>query len=66
MARALYLKIGFFNVNGFIGQKTFDPEFSNFIQKYDIVALTETRHSKKECIEKLESNIPSNYLYFQR
>ena len=64
MARALYLKIGIFNINGFVGQKTFDPEFSIFIQKYDIVALNETWHSKKECKEKLKHNIPSNYLYF--
>ena len=60
-----YLNIGFFNINGIIGQKTFDPSFENLIKKYDIIALTETWHTNDTCIQNLKENIPENYLYFQ-
>ena len=60
-----YLNIGFFNINGIIGQKTFDPSFTELIKKYDIIALTETWHTNDACIQNLKENIPDNFLYFQ-
>ena len=59
------LKTGFLNVNGFVGQKTYDPEFNEILEKFDILCLTETWHSNKECIEKVKKNLSSNFLYFQ-
>ena len=47
------LKIGFLNVNGFVGQKTYDPEFNEILEKFDILCLTETWHSNEECIKKV-------------
>ena len=55
----------FFNINGIIGQKTFDPSFTELIKKYDIIALTETWHTNDACIQNLKENIPDNFLYFQ-
>ena len=46
------LKIGFLNVNGFVGQKIYDPEFNEILEKFDILCLTETWHSNEECIKK--------------
>ena len=60
-----YLNIGFFNINGIIGQKTFDPSFTNLSKKYDIIALTETWHTHDTCMQNLKENIPEHFLYFQ-
>ena len=60
-----YLDIGFFNINGIIGHKTFDPSFTNLIKKYDIIALTETWHTNDTCMQNLKENTPENFLYFQ-
>ena len=38
------IKIGFFNINGFVGHKTHDPEFSALVEKFDILVMTETWH----------------------
>ena len=59
------MNIGFFNINGIIGQKTFDPSFTELIKKYDIIALTETWHTNDACIQILKENILDNFLYFQ-
>ena len=60
-----YLNIGFFNINGIIGRKTFDPSFTELIKKYDIIPLTETWRTNDACIQNLKENIPDNFLYFQ-
>ena len=59
------LKIGVLNVNGFVGQKTYDPEFNEILEKFDILCLTETWHSNEECIKKVKKTLSSNFLYFQ-
>ena len=59
-----YIKVGFFNINGFVGQKTHNPDFSALLEKFDILALTETWHSDGNCIKKVKNNIPPDYLYF--
>ena len=59
----LSLRLGFFNINGFVGQKTHDPGFSALFTFFDILALTETWHSDGNCIKKVKNNIPSDYLY---
>ena len=58
------LKLGFFNINGFIGQTTYNPTFQEILEKFDILCLTETWHLDDECIKKLKPNIPPGYLYF--
>lgn len=59
------LNIGFFNINGIIGQKTNDPYFEDLINKYDIIALTETWHENETCIQNIKMNIPKGYLFTQ-
>ena len=59
------LRICFLNINGFVGQKTYNPEFSKLFQASDILCLTETWHTNKECIKKVKKNIPPNYLYVE-
>ena len=58
------LKIGFFNINGFVGHTTYNPKFSEILQKFDILCLSETWLSDNNCIEKLKPNIPPEYLHF--
>ena len=65
MASSQSLRIGFFNINGLIGNKTFDPTFSKIIQNYDIVGLTETWHTNNECLEKIKHNFPKKYCYLE-
>ena len=60
-----YLKIGFFNINGQVGETTYAPDFSTLIEKYDIVTLTETWHKDAECIKKIKKNVPKNYRFFE-
>ena len=50
-----YLNIGFFNINGILGQKRFDPSFTELIKKYDIIALTETWHTNDTCMQNLNA-----------
>ena len=57
------LKIGFLNINGLVGETTFDPDFSEIIKKYDIITLTETWHQKTECINKIKGNFPKDYKF---
>ena len=59
------LKIGFFNINGLIGNKTFDPAFVKITENYDIIGITETWHTNDECIQKIKKNIPPKYRYFE-
>ena len=58
------LKIGFFNINGFIGETTYNPTFQEIVENFDILCLTETWHTNDECIKKLKPNIPTGYLHF--
>ena len=55
------LKIGFFNINGLVGETTFNPDFCDRINKYDIITLTETWHQNSECINKIKENFPKDY-----
>ena len=57
------LKIGFLNINGLVGETTFDPKFSDIIKTYDIIALTETWHQNSECIKKIKGNFPKDYRF---
>ena len=36
------LKIGFFNINVFVGQTTYNSKFSEVLQKFDILCIGET------------------------
>ena len=65
MAPSQKLKIGFFNINGLIGDKTFDPTFKNIIEKFDIIGISESWHTNNECLTKIKQNFPNNYLYFE-
>ena len=58
-----YLKIGFFNINGLVGQTTYNTDFSEIIKKYDIITLTETWHKSAECIKKIKGNFPKDYIF---
>ena len=58
------LKIGFFNINGLVGQTSHNPKFSEILNKYDILCLCETWHTNENCIKKLKPNIPPEYQYF--
>ena len=60
-----YMKIGFFNINGLVGETTFDPDFKNFMGKYDIAILTETWHNEAECINKIKNNFPKNFHFIE-
>ena len=55
------LKIGFFNINGLVEETTFNPDFCDRINKYDIITLTETWHQNSECINKIKENFPKDY-----
>ena len=57
------LKIGFLNINGLVGETTFNTDFMEIIKKYDIIALTETWHKNNECIKKIKGNFPKNYKF---
>ena len=59
------LKIGFLNVNGFVGQKTYDPEFNEILEKFDILCLTETWHSNEECIKKVKKTYLQTFYIFK-
>ena len=59
------IKIGFFNINGLIGETTFNPDFSDIIKKYEIIVLTETWHDKVECINKIKGNFPDDYKFIE-
>ena len=65
MRNTTNLSIGFFNINGLIGQKTIDPSFRDLIKKYDVLALTETWHKNETCIQNIKNNIPEEYFFFQ-
>ena len=58
-----YLKIGFFNINGLVGQTTYNTDLSEIINKYDIITLTETWHKSAECIKKIKGNFPKDYIF---
>ena len=62
-SKTLKLKIGFFNINGLVGETSFHPEFKEKIGKYDIIILTETWHKNSECIDKIKSNFPKEYKF---
>lgn len=57
------IKIGFFNINGLIGETTFNPDFHDIIQKYDMITLVETWHENSDCINKIKNNFPKNYKF---
>ena len=40
-----------------------DPDFHDFIDKYDIVILTETWHNNIESINKLKKNFPKTFTF---
>ena len=60
-----YLKIGFFNINSLVGETTFDADFKILIEKYDIIALSETWHKNYDCIKKIKDNFPSNFRFIE-
>ncbi len=55
------LKIGFFNINGLVGETTFNTDFIEIIKNYDVITLTETWHKSSECIRKIKGNFPKNF-----
>ena len=59
----LKLKIGFFNINGLVGETTFDTDFEETIKKFDIITLTETWHQSEDCISKIKGNFPTDYKF---
>ena len=60
-----YLRIGFFNINSLVGDTTFDPDFLTFIEKYDIISLSETWHQNLECIKKVKQNFPVDFRFIE-
>ena len=65
MEHQTYLKVGFFNVNGLMGDTTFNVDFSKIITKYDIITLTETWHKDAECLKKIKGNFPKDYRFIE-
>ena len=59
----LKLRIGFFNINGLVGETSFNPEFLELIKRYDILILTETWHQNAECLKKIKGNFPKGYTF---
>ena len=57
------LKIGFFNINGLVGETSFNPDFSETLAKYDIITLTETWHRNTDCIQKIKNNFPNDFSF---
>ena len=60
-----YLRIGFFNINSLVGDTTSDPDFKSFIDKYDIISLSETWHQNEECINKIKQNFPTHFRFIK-
>ena len=65
MRNTTNLSIGFYNINGLIGQKTIDPSFRDLIKKYDVLALKEAWQKNETCIQNIKNNIPEEYFFFQ-
>ena len=61
----LQLKLGYFNINGLVGETTFNPDFLEIIKEYDIIILTETWHKDAECIKKIKGNFPKDYKFIE-
>ena len=57
------MKIGFFNINGLVGETSFNPDFSKTLAKYDIITLTETWHRNTDCIQKIKNNFPNDFSF---
>ena len=62
-SKYLKLKIGFFNINGLVGETSFNPDFLEIIKKYDIITLSETWHKNPDCINKIKGNFPKEYRF---
>ena len=62
---AHHLKLGFFNINGLVGETTYTNDFIEIITKYDIIVLTETWHKNDECIKKIKGNFPKDYMFIE-
>ena len=61
-SKYLKLKIGFFNINGLVGETSFNPDFLEIIKK-SIITLSETWHKNPDCINKIKGNFPKEYRF---
>ena len=61
------IKTCFFNINGLLGPTALENEFTQLIEKYDIICLTETWHTGKNDLENKNKFIaPKGYNFFEK